>query len=84
MILSSISICRPALATVMSQLIVPVRLIAFDRLPVREHPNLDSSVVSVCTVYPGVSAEMMESPITTPLPAPLRPWLPGSLTDELA
>jgi multidrug efflux pump len=67
MILSDISIRRPVLATVMSLLIVLIGLIAFDRLPVREYPNIDAPVVSVRTVYPGASAEVMESQITDPL-----------------
>ncbi len=67
MILSDISIRRPVLATVMSLLIILVGLIAFDRLPVREYPNIDAPVVSVRTVYPGASAEVMESQITKPL-----------------
>ncbi|MCA1979025.1 MAG: efflux RND transporter permease subunit, partial [Thiobacillus sp.] len=67
MILSDLSIRRPVLATVMSLLIVLVGLIAFDRLPVREYPNIDAPVVSVRTVYPGASAEVMESQVTKPL-----------------
>jgi multidrug efflux pump len=67
MILSDVSIRRPVLATVMSLLIVLVGLIAFDRLPVREYPNIDAPVVSVRTVYPGASAEVMESQVTKPL-----------------
>lgn len=67
MILSDISIRRPVFATVMSLLIILVGLIAFDRLPVREYPNIDAPVVSVRTVYPGASAEVMESQITKPL-----------------
>ncbi|MFN3750138.1 MAG: efflux RND transporter permease subunit [Thiobacillus sp.] len=67
MILSDISIRRPVLATVMSLLIVLIGLISFDRLPVREYPNIDAPVVSVRTVYPGASAAVMESQITKPL-----------------
>ena len=67
MILSDLSIRRPVLATVMSLLIVLIGLIAFDRLPVREYPNIDAPIVSVRTVYPGASAEVMESQITKPL-----------------
>ncbi|OZA28041.1 MAG: multidrug transporter AcrB [Hydrogenophilales bacterium 17-61-9] len=67
MILSDLSIRRPVLATVMSLLIILIGLIAFDRLPVREYPNIDAPVVSVRTVYPGASAEVMESQITKPL-----------------
>jgi len=67
MILSDISIRRPVFATVMSLLIILIGLIAFDRLSVREYPNIDAPVVSVRTVYPGASAEVMESQITKPL-----------------
>ncbi len=67
MILSDISIRRPVLATVMSLMIILIGLIAFDRLPVREYPNIDAPVVSVRTVYPGASAEVMESQITDAL-----------------
>jgi multidrug efflux pump len=67
MILSDLSIRRPVLATVMSLLIILIGLIAFDRLPVREYPNIDAPVVSVRTVYPGASAEVMESQITKEL-----------------
>ena len=67
MILSDLSIRRPVLATVMSLLIMLIGLIAFDRLPVREYPNIDAPVVSVRTVYPGASAEVMESQITKAL-----------------
>ncbi|MDP3585235.1 MAG: efflux RND transporter permease subunit [Thiobacillus sp.] len=67
MILSDLSIRRPVLATVMSLMIILIGLIAFDRLPVREYPNIDAPVVSVRTVYPGASAAVMESQITKPL-----------------
>ncbi len=48
MILSDISVTRPVLATVLSLL-----LVAFDRLPLREYPDIDPPVVSIETVYPG-------------------------------
>ncbi|HQS99363.1 MAG: multidrug transporter AcrB [Hydrogenophilales bacterium 16-64-46] len=67
MILSEISILRPVFATVMSLMIILIGLVAFDRLPVREYPNIDAPVVSVRTVYPGASAEVMESQVTKPL-----------------
>jgi multidrug efflux pump len=67
MILSDLSIRRPVLATVMSLMIILIGLIAYDRLPVREYPNIDAPVVSVRTVYPGASAEVMESQVTQPM-----------------
>lgn len=67
MILSDISIKRPVLATVMSLMIVLMGAISYQRLSVREYPNIDPPVVSVRTVYSGASAEIIESQITKPL-----------------
>ncbi len=67
MILSDISIKRPVLATVMSLVIVLLGAISYQRLSVREYPNIDPPVVSVRTVYSGASAEIIESQITKPL-----------------
>ncbi|MEO5574242.1 MAG: efflux RND transporter permease subunit [Gammaproteobacteria bacterium] len=67
MVLSDISIRRPVLATVMSLLIVLIGIISYQRLSVREYPNIDTPVVSVRTVYPGASAEIIESQVTRPL-----------------
>ncbi|MDX1653616.1 MAG: efflux RND transporter permease subunit [Candidatus Competibacteraceae bacterium] len=64
MVLSDISIKRPVLATVMNLLLVLVGLIAYDRLPVREYPNIDVPVVTVETAYPGASAPIIESQVT--------------------
>ncbi|NWG39615.1 MAG: efflux RND transporter permease subunit [Hydrogenophilaceae bacterium] len=67
MVLSSISIGRPVLATVMSLMIVLLGVMAFERLPVREYPNIDAPVMSVRTVFKGASASVIESQITQPL-----------------
>jgi multidrug efflux pump len=67
MVLSTLSIRRPVLATVMSLMIVLIGLVAYQRLPVREYPNIDEPVVTVETTYRGASAEIIESRITTPL-----------------
>ena len=67
MFLPDISITRPVLATVMSLTLILIGVISFLRLPVREYPNIDAPIVSVRTVYPGASAEIMESQITQPL-----------------
>ncbi len=64
MVLSDISIKRPVLATVMNLLIILVGLIAYDRLTVREYPNIDVPVVTVETRYPGANATIMESQVT--------------------
>jgi multidrug efflux pump len=67
MILSDLSIRRPVLATVMSLGLVLLGLMSFQRLPVREYPNIDAPVVSVRTVYLGASAAVIESQVTRPL-----------------
>jgi len=63
-ILSDISVKRPVLAAVLSILLIAFGLVAFDRLPLREFPNIDPPVVSIETVYPGASADVVESRIT--------------------
>jgi len=67
MILSDLSIKRPVLATVMSLVVILVGLICYQRLSVREYPNIDEPVVNVETRYPGATAEIIESQITQPL-----------------
>lgn len=67
MILSDLSIRRPVLATVMTLMLVLIGLISYQRLSVREYPDIDTPVVSVRTVYPGASAEIIESQITRPI-----------------
>jgi multidrug efflux pump len=67
MVLSDLSIQRPVLATVMSLMVVLLGIMAYERLPVREYPNIDTPVVSVRTVYRGASSEVIESQVTTPL-----------------
>ena len=42
-------------------------MISFTRLSVREYPKIDKPVVSVHTVYPGASAQVIESQVTKPL-----------------
>ena len=64
MILSDISITRPVLASVLSLLLVAFGLVAFDRLPLREFPDIDAPVVSVEIIYPGAAANVVESRIT--------------------
>lgn len=64
MILSDISIKRPVLASVMSLLLIAFGLLAFDRLPLREYPDIDPPVVSITTTYPGAAASVVETRIT--------------------
>ena len=49
---------------VLSALLVAFGVIAFDRLPLREYPDIEPAVVSVNTNYPGASAAVVENKIT--------------------
>lgn len=64
MIISDLSVKRPVFAAVLSILLVAFGLLAYDRLPLREFPNIDAPVVSIDTVYRGASADVVESRIT--------------------
>ena len=67
MILSDISIRRPVFATVINLVVLLVGIIAYDRLAVRQIPNVDTPVVTVNTSYPGASAQVIESQVTQPI-----------------
>jgi multidrug efflux pump len=67
MSLSSVSIRRPVLATVMSVLLVIFGIVGYSFLGVREFPAADPAVISVSTGYPGANARVIETQITTPL-----------------
>ncbi len=65
--LSSLSIRRPVLASVMSIVIVLFGIISFFQLGVREYPSVDPPIVTVSTSYIGANADVIESQITEPL-----------------
>ena len=64
MYLSEIAIRRPVLAIVLSLLLLVFGIASFLQMPAREFPAIDPPVISVNTVYPGASAQVMESQIT--------------------
>ena len=61
MILPQISIRRPVLTTMMSLALILFGLIALDRLPVRELPDIDPPIVSVTAVYPVSNASVVKT-----------------------
>ncbi len=63
--ISEISIKRPVLATVMSLIILLLGVVSFERLSVREYPNIDEPTVSVTTIYQGASPDIIETEVTT-------------------
>ena len=67
MSLSSLSIRRPVLASVMSIVIILFGIISFNYLGVREYPAVDPPIITVSTSYIGANADVIESQITEPL-----------------
>lgn len=67
MVLSDLCIRRPVFTIVINLLVVLLGFMAYQRLSLREYPHIDEPVVTVETMYPGASAEIIESQITTPL-----------------
>jgi multidrug efflux pump len=64
MILSDLSVKRPVFAAVMSLLLIAFGLVSFDRLALREYPDIDPPLVTVSTTYPGAAASVVENRIT--------------------
>lgn len=64
MFLSDISVKRPVLAITLNLLLVAFGIIAFDKLSVREYPDVEPPIVSVETDYPGASAAVVETKVT--------------------
>jgi multidrug efflux pump len=64
MIISDVCIKRPVFASVISLLLIAFGVLAFQRLPLREYPDIDAPVVSVRTDYPGAAANVVETRIT--------------------
>lgn len=64
MILSDASIKRPVFASVLSILLVAFGLVSFERLSLREYPDINPPVVTVEVNYPGAPANIVETRIT--------------------
>ena len=67
MIISDMSVKRPVLAIVMTLMIILLGIMSYRQLSVREYPDIDTPKVSIRTIYPGASAEILESEVTRPL-----------------
>lgn len=65
--ISQMSISRPVLAGVMSVLLILFGIVGYTFLGTREYPVTDSPIVTVTTVYPGASADIIASQVTKPL-----------------
>ncbi|MFN4354529.1 efflux RND transporter permease subunit [Parvibaculum sp.] len=65
--ISELFIRRPVFATVVSLILMLIGIVSYDRLSVREYPEIDEPVVTVTTVYRGASAAVVEREVTQPL-----------------
>jgi multidrug efflux pump len=64
---TDIFIQRPVLSTVVSLLILLLGVRSIMEMEIREYPVLQSTKVTVTTVYPGASSELIQGFITQPL-----------------
>ena len=64
---TDIFIQRPVLSTVVSLLILLLGVRSIMEMELREYPVLESTKVTVTTVYPGASSELIQGFITQPL-----------------
>lgn len=64
MLISDFSVKRPVFASVLALLLVVFGIVSFDRLALREYPDIDAPIVTVDTSYPGASASVIETRVT--------------------
>ena len=62
--LPELCIRRPVFATVLSLVVCLIGIVSYDRLTVREYPDIDTPVVTVRTAYRGADANIVESQVT--------------------
>ncbi len=66
---SEIFIRRPVLSTVLAALILFLGLAALLNLPVRQYPEVEESVITITTVYPGAAPDLIQGFVTAPIAA---------------
>ncbi len=67
--LSALFIKRPVAATVLGLLIILMGLQGLFSLQTRQYPQVDETVITVTTVYPGASADLIQGFVTSPIAA---------------
>lgn len=58
---------RPVLASVVSLLILLLGFQAWNKLQIRQYPQMENALITVTTAYPGANAETIQGYITQPL-----------------
>lgn len=64
---TDIFVKKPVLATVVSLLIFIVGFRAIYSMQLREYPEMENTVITVSTTYPGASASLVQGFVTTPI-----------------
>ncbi|MAJ57447.1 MAG: multidrug transporter AcrB [Candidatus Pelagibacter sp.] len=64
MFLTELSIKRPVIATVMSLVLVLFGVFTFNKIPLRELPDIDTAKINIRTDYDGASAKIIDKQIT--------------------
>ena len=67
MSLSDIFIKRPVLTTVFGLIMMLLGLLGAANLQIREYPEVDETVVTVTTIYPGAAPDLIQGFITSPI-----------------
>lgn len=67
MSISDIFIRRPVLSTVLACMILLLGLQGLFNLQIRQYPEVEETVITVTTIYPGASAELVQGFITAPI-----------------
>jgi multidrug efflux pump len=66
---SELFIRRPVLSTVLAALILFLGLASVVNLPVRQYPEVEETVVTITTTYPGAAPDLIQGFITSPIAA---------------
>ena len=66
---SELFIRRPVLSTVLAAFILLLGFQGIFNLPVRQYPEVEETVVTVTTVYPGASPDLIQGFVTSPIAA---------------
>jgi multidrug efflux pump len=69
MSISDVFIRRPVLSTVLAFMILLLGFQGMFNLQVRQYPEVEETVITITTVYPGASAELIQGFITSPISA---------------
>ena len=62
--ISEVTVNRPVFAIVLSLFVILIGLASYDKLTIREYPDIDRPVVTVSTVYTGASSKILERDVT--------------------